>query len=344
MTEIPVNASKNYTVTIGSSVLHTVGEKIRALTNAKKVCIISDSHVLPLYGGIVFESLHRAGLDSCSFVFPAGENSKNAQIYLEILNFLAQNGLTRSDCIVALGGGVVGDLAGFAAATFLRGIPYIQVPTTLLAMVDSSIGGKTGIDLPSGKNLAGAFYQPKAVICDMDTLDTLPVESFQDGCAEVIKYGVLYDPDLFAYLKKAGLSFDRESVVARCVALKSQVVTQDELDTDQRQLLNLGHTIGHAIEKCSDFAVSHGRAVSIGMAMVARAAKCNDTDRLLALLQKFDLPIRTDLSPDALLEVMLADKKRRGDTLNLILPKEIGNCAIVPTPIVNLKTFIEEGM
>lgn len=344
MTEVSVNASKKYIVTIGSGVLHRVGETIRALTNAKKVCIISDSHVFPLYGGIVSESLHGAGLDSCSFLFPAGENSKNAQTYLELLNFLAQIGLTRSDCIVALGGGVVGDLAGFAAATYLRGIPYIQVPTTLLAMVDSSVGGKTGIDLPSGKNLAGVFYQPDAVICDMDTLDTLPAESFQDGCSEVIKYGMLYDPTLFSHLEKAGLSFDRESVIARCVALKSQVVTQDELDTDRRQLLNLGHTIGHAIEACSHFAVSHGRAVSIGMAMVARAAKCNDTDRLLSLLQKFGLPIRTDLSPDALLEVMLADKKRRGDTLNLILPKAIGNCAIMPTPTVNLKTFIEEGI
>ena len=344
MKEIQVIASRNYAVTIGTGIFSKLGATICQHTKAKTVCIISDSNVWPLYGQNVKSSLQQSNLCAHHFIFPAGENSKNSTVYLQVLNFLAEKKLTRSDCIVALGGGVVGDLAGFAAATYLRGIPYIQVPTTLLAMVDSSVGGKTGIDLPAGKNLCGAFYQPVAVLCDIETLNTLPVEILRDGCAEVIKYGILYDATLFAQLEKAVLNFDREAIISRCIELKRDAVAFDEWDIGIRMLLNLGHTIGHAIESCSDYSISHGQAVAAGIAIVCRAAKCPDTSRIVALLESFGLPTSTDLSAEALAKAAASDKKRSGGTLNLIIPKSIGHCQITPTPVENLKAFIEEGL
>ena len=279
-----------------------------------------------------------------SYVFPAGEESKNGQVFLDLLNFLAENRLSRSDMIVALGGGVVGDLAGFAAASYLRGVRFLQVPTTLLAAVDSSVGGKTAIDLPAGKNLAGAFCQPSLVLCDTDTLNSLPTDIFRDGCAEVIKYGVLYDPKLFAHLEEKGLAFDREAVITRCVELKRDVVMEDEFDTGARMKLNLGHTVGHGVEAKSRFALSHGKAVAIGMAIVSRASNCGDTPRILALLEKFGLPTRTDYSADDLFTYTLSDKKRSGGTVNLIIPRAIGDCDIVPTKVESLKSFIQAGL
>ena len=290
------------------------------------------------------ESLKSAGFSVVSYVFPAGEESKNGQVFLDLLNFLAENRLTRSDLIVALGGGVVGDLAGFAAASYLRGVRFLQVPTTLLAAVDSSVGGKTAIDLPAGKNLAGAFCQPSLVLCDTDTLNSLPTDIFRDGCAEVIKYGVLYDPKLFAHLEEKGLAFDREAVVTRCVELKRDVVMEDEFDTGARMKLNLGHTVGHGVEAKSRFAISHGKAVAIGMAIVSRASNCGDTPRILALLEKFGLPTRTDYSADDLFTYTLSDKKRSGGTVNLIIPRAIGDCDIVPTKVESLKSFIQAGL
>ena len=344
MKEIQVTASRSYTVSVGSGLLSRIGETVRKCTKAERICIVSDSHVWPLYGETVDSQLCSAGFSACHFVFPAGESSKNAENYLKLLNFLAENQLTRADCIIALGGGVVGDLAGFAAATYLRGIPYIQVPTTLLAMVDSSVGGKTGIDLPVGKNLCGAFYQPAAVLCDPDVLATLPEAIFRDGCAEVIKYGILYDPTLFAHLEETGLSFDREAVIARCIEWKRNVVAQDEFDTGDRLRLNLGHTVGHAIEQCSGYAISHGKAVAMGMAIVSRAAKCPDAYRITALLEAFGLPTTTEFSAKALAQAASSDKKRAGGTVNLVIPKTIGHCDIVPTPVENMKAFIKKGL
>ena len=341
---IEVSASKKYTVTIGSGVLSAIGDVTRKVTNAQKVCIVSDSHVWPLYGESVSAQLRKVGLETCSFVFPAGEENKNAGTYLALLNFLAEKQITRSDCLIALGGGVVGDLAGFAAATYLRGIPFIQIPTTLLAMVDSSVGGKTGIDLPTGKNLCGAFYQPAAVLCDTDVLSTLPEDIFRDGCAEVIKYGILYDPALFDHLEDHGRLFDRETVIARCVELKRNVVAADEFDRGTRMKLNLGHTVGHAIEKCSKYAISHGKAVAIGMSIVLKAARCPDRDRITSLLTQFGLPTTTEYSAEALCKCSLHDKKRSGDQVNLVIPNTIGDCAIVPTTFESLKSFIEEGL
>ena len=344
MNTVTVNASTTYEVKISSGLLPKLGAEVSALGKAGKVCIVSDSNVWPLYGHAAKNSLENAGLEVIHFLFPAGESSKNGSTYLQLLNFLAENGMTRSDHLVALGGGVVGDLTGFAAATYLRGIAYIQVPTTLLAMVDSSVGGKTAIDLPSGKNLAGAFCQPKLVLCDTDTLATLPEDIFRDGCAEVIKYGILYDPDLFAHLTEKGLAFDRKAVITRCVELKRDVVTQDEFDTGLRMKLNLGHTVGHGIEAISNFSLSHGKAVAIGMAIVSRASRCPDGQKILACLERFGLPTTTDYAPEEIYRCALSDKKRSGGTVNLIIPKAIGSCAIVPTPIADLKSFIEAGL
>ena len=350
MTTIEVSASKSYNVEIGSGLLSVLGSKVAALGRAKKVCIVSDSNVWPLYGAAADTSLHSAGLETCTFVFSAGESRKNGTTFLELLNFLAENRLTRNDILVALGGGVVGDLTGFAAACYLRGIRFIQVPTTLLAAVDSSVGGKTAIDLSSGKNLAGAFWQPSLVLCDTDTLATLPPEIFRDGCAEVIKTAILFSEPLFMELVRSGLSFDREAVIAACVVCKRDIVEADEFDRGQRQLLNLGHTFGHAAEALSDFTLSHGKAVAIGTAIAARAAvhtgHCDQgtATRIMWLLEKFGLPIFTHHTAPELLDAALSDKKRAGDSVNLILPKRIGECAISPTPLSKLESIIQAGL
>ncbi len=347
---IEVDASRHYQVKIGSGLLSQVGRELKAITDAKKICIVSDSHVAPLYEKKVSTLLESEGFSCCSFVFPAGEQSKCGNTYLRLLNFLAKGQFTRSDCLVALGGGVVGDLTGFAAATFLRGIAYVQIPTTLLAAVDSSVGGKTAIDLDAGKNLAGAFYQPSLVLCDTDTLYSLPTDIFRDGCAEVIKYGVLYDEPLFSHLTEKGLDFDREKVIARCVELKRDVVALDEFDRGARQKLNLGHTIGHGVEANSHFSVSHGKAVAIGMAIVARSAArsgiCSAAcrDEILKTLEAFGLPTKTEYSAEELYSSALSDKKRSGGTVNLIIPERIGYCRIAPTAVNEIQSFIEAGL
>lgn len=350
MKTVSVQASQNYEVKIGSALLSTLGEETAKVCKPCRAAIISDSTVWPLYGQAAKDSLQKAGYDTVSFVFPAGEESKNSSVYLQILNFLAENQLTRSDCLIALGGGVVGDMTGFVAATYLRGIAYVQVPTTLLAAVDSSVGGKTAIDLPAGKNLAGAFYQPRLVLCDTDTLNTLPVDIFRDGCAEVIKYAILYDPQLFLHLSEQGIAFDLETVIARCVEHKRNVVAADEFDQGQRMMLNLGHTIGHGIEKNSNFTLSHGKSVAIGMAIVTRAAAqmgiCSKETRkqILDILELFQLPCDTICSAEDIYHTALSDKKRAGGTVNLIVPETIGKCKILPTAVSDLKSFIEAGL
>ena len=344
MNTVTVTASKSYDILIGRGLMSMLGTKIKELCSVNSVCIVSDSNVWPLYGPTTQENLESAGYHVVSYVFSAGEESKNGIVWLELLNILAKNKLTRTDLIVALGGGVVGDLAGFAAASYLRGIRFIQVPTTLLAAVDSSVGGKTAIDLSAGKNLAGAFYQPSLVLCDTDTLNTLPEDVFRDGCAEVIKYGILYDPVLFSHLEEKGLCFDRESVITRCVELKRDVVIEDEFDTGSRMKLNLGHTIGHGVEAKSNYQITHGKAVAIGTAIAARASACSDCSRILSVLENFGLPTRTIYSSEELYTYTLSDKKRSGGTVNLIIPRTIGHCDIVPTPVEELKTFIEAGL
>ena len=350
MITVKVSASKEYEVLIGAGLLADLGTEVAKVVKPGKAVVVSDSNVWPLYGETASNNLEGSGFEVLHYVFPAGEESKCGTVYLDLLNFLAENRVTRSDCLIALGGGVAGDITGFAAATYLRGIRYIQVPTTLLAAVDSSVGGKTAIDLPAGKNLAGAFCQPSLVVCDTDTLVTLPGSIFRDGCAEVIKYGVLYDTALFDSLTRTGLDFDREKVIARCVELKRNVVMEDEFDTGARQKLNLGHTVCHGIEAHSHFTVSHGKAVAAGMAIVARSAAAhgicdaNTAEKIIETLHKFGLPTTTSLSSDELYSSALSDKKRSGGTVNLIVPQTIGHCIIHPTPVEEMRDFIEAGL
>jgi len=350
MSKITVKATNTYEVIIDKDLLASTGNLTANIINPGKAAVISDSNVFPLYGNQIVSSLQTAGFDVCNFIFTAGEQSKTGETYLQILNFLADNRITRTDVIIALGGGVVGDISGFAAATYLRGIKYIQIPTTLLAMVDSSVGGKTAIDLPAGKNLAGAFYQPSLVICDITALDTLPTQVFRDGCAEVIKYAVLYDSELFAHLSENALGFDRERVISRCVTLKRDVVADDEFDRGARQRLNLGHTIGHGVEASSSYTLSHGQAVSVGMAIISRAAAklavCSGetNNSILNILTAFGLPTNTDLKAETLYQFALSDKKRMGEFVNLIIPERIGYCRIQKTPMTQLISFIEAGL
>lgn len=350
MTTVTIRASRQYDILIGSGLLSTIGQEAAKLGKAQTVCVISETNVFPLHGETVVKSLEKAGFRVVSYVFPAGEASKNGENFLKILNFLAENHLTRSDLIVALGGGVVGDLSGFVASAYQRGIRFVQVPTTLLAAVDSSVGGKTAIDLPAGKNMAGAFYQPSLVLCDTDTLNTLPSDIFQDGCAEVIKYGVIYDRAFFDYLAETGIDFDRETVIKRCVELKRDVVMEDEFDTGARMKLNLGHTIGHGVEAKSAFTLSHGKSVAIGLAIVCRAAvkqgllSLEECRRILETLCAYGLPTGTKYTASELAAFALSDKKRSGGNVPLIIPTEIGSCAIVPTPVTQLESFIQAGL
>lgn len=354
MKTVHVSASKDYEIYIGSDLICKAGSYIVSVKPQCTAVIISNDTVAPLYTQKLIKSLTLEGYSVLTYIIPDGESYKTQETYFAILSFLAQNHLTRSDLIIALGGGVVGDLTGFVAATYLRGVDYIQIPTTLLAMVDSSVGGKTAIDLPQGKNLVGAFYQPKMVLCDLDALKTLPQEIFTDGCAEVIKYAVLYDQALFTHLQNKGLEFDREYVISRCVELKRNVVCEDEFDTGSRQKLNFGHTIGHAIEANSNFTISHGRAVAMGMGIITKAAGnagiCSNEvyTNLCSVLRTFMLPstapMELNYTAQKLLDAALSDKKRSGSWVNLILPQDIGNCIIQKTDISSLKAIIESGM
>ena len=349
MKTVSVHASRSYEIRIGRGLLQGAGEQIHAVTDAKKVMLVSDDAVWPLYGGAVRRSLETAGLTVCSFVFPHGESSKCACTYLELLDALCAQQLTRKDAIAALGGGVAGDLAGFAASTYLRGIGFIQIPTTLRAMVDSSVGGKTAINLPAGKNLAGTFYQPWLVLCDPDCLTTLPEEIFRDGCAEVIKYAVLGNAPFFDDLRAGSAHAQLEHIIETCVTMKRDIVAQDEFDRGQRQLLNLGHTFGHGIEACSGFAVSHGSAVAIGMAMMVRAAAafglCTEKtrDTVVDILRQYDLPVNCTFRAEDMLPTILHDKKAAGDTINLIVPTAVGQCRIVKTPASEIMDWLRAG-
>lgn len=345
MTTVPVNASKEYEIIIGRGLMDKAGEYLRTVTKGDAIMLVCGDIVARLHGPRVQAALEAAGYTVFRFVYPHGEQSKTAETYFALLNALAEAGLTRSDTVLALGGGVTGDLAGFAAATYQRGINYVQMPTTLLAAVDSSVGGKTAIDLPAGKNLAGAFYQPGLVLCDLDALATLPDNVFIDGCAEIIKYGVIWDEDLFELLSD-GISDKLEHIIARCVTIKAEVVGQDEFDNGLRGILNYGHTVGHAVEKCSDFAVSHGSAVAIGMVIVAKAAAlagiCDATvfERVLALVKRYGLPAATEYDTDLLLKAMLSDKKRAGAKISLIIPEAIGKVRMEKMALEDMDKFL----
>ena len=338
MTTIHIAASREYDVVIEPGLLTRLGTMAAELGFGRRAAVISDDAVFALYGAAAEKALTDAGFQVDHFLFPHGEQQKNLSTYGQVLNFLCDRRFTRSDFLVALGGGVVGDLAGFAAATYQRGIPYIQVPTTLLSMVDSSVGGKTAVDLEHGKNQAGCFYQPSLVLCDPSLLNTLPEREYRAGCAEIIKYAMLYSEDFLRELEKTPVREQFERVISVCVGMKRDVVRGDEFDRGQRALLNLGHTVGHAVEACSGFTLLHGEGVAIGMAIITRAAVekglCTPETlpRLLAVLERYGLPTETDYSLTDILAAAAADKKRTDDVTKFIVPERVGHCRVEPVP------------
>ncbi len=348
LNSVHVNASKPYDVIIGEKALLSSGDLLKRYIPTARAIIVSDDRVAPLHLSSLEKVLSCVNIQAESFIFPHGEQSKNAAIYLELLNAFASKKLHRGDTIIALGGGVVGDLAGFAAATYLRGIPYIQVPTTLLSAVDSSVGGKTAINLPSGKNLVGAFYQPSLVLCDTNMLKTLDEENIKCGMAEVIKYALLGDAAFYDALMKKSLNFD--AIITRCVEMKSEIVAHDEFDRGTRKLLNFGHTLAHAIEACSQYKIPHGLAVSLGMAMMAQIAErngcCSEETKngIFAILKAYDLPVTSPFTLSQLAEKLTSDKKVEGTSIDLVIPASIGHCILRSTPLNELNAFILKGM
>ena len=337
-----------------------VGEDIFADTWAelckskgwKKVAVVTDKNVKLLHGeyySVLSGHASEGGGLPSAVVIPAGEASKGKERLFEVLEHFAACELTRSDVVVAFGGGVVGDLAGFAAACYMRGVPFVQVPTTLLSAVDSSVGGKTGINLEAGKNLAGAFWQPAAVICDTHFLRTISDEVYKDGCAEMIKHGIIEDAGLFASYKTP-ICEQYEEAIARNVQIKASIVMEDEFEKGKRMLLNFGHTVGHAIEKLSGYKISHGAAVAAGMAIETRAAHklclCGNevvTD-VIEMLGLYGLPTSTKFSAKDLAKAALADKKRDGGSITIPLPARVGECVLYKVNVDELEGFIAKGL
>lgn len=347
-------ASRSYDVLVGSGLIDDLGSLLRKACDADVAFVVTDSNVAPHYLGRVIDSLEGAGLHTASLTIPAGERHKRLDTFGTILEAMADAGLTRDSVVVALGGGVVGDMAGFAAASYMRGIEVVQVPTTLLAMVDSSVGGKTAIDLDAGKNLVGAFLQPSLVVADVDTLRTLEDDVFVDGLGEVVKHAVLADQELFDTLLASPLTQGSDAtalveVVARNVAIKRDVVNTDEKERGVRQTLNLGHTIGHAVEAAEGFSLGHGHCVAIGLCCVTRATESlgwtspGVAGRVERLVSAQGLPTDTDVPHDVLASFATHDKKRHGDGVNLVVVRDIASCEVRRVSLSEFERIVSLG-
>lgn len=334
--KIEVKTDRPYTVTVERGAIDRIGAIIRPLKKpGTRVMLISDSNVMPIYGPRVRASLEGAGFQVSGFVFPAGEEHKQIATVCDMYRALSEGGFTRTDLIVTLGGGVTGDMGGFAAATFLRGMDFVQAPTTLVSQADASVGGKTGVDLPFGKNLVGAFHQPIAVVTDPDALSTLPKHFFNDGLGEVIKHGAIADRELFEELERGEVDLGR--IVGRSVSIKRDFVEADTRDTGRRMILNFGHTCGHALEKLYQFkGLSHGEAVGIGMVLACRigerlgVTEPGTGERIAGVLERYDMPTRPGFTPEEIVKATALDKKSDGDTLRFILVPRIGESLIRP--------------
>ncbi len=347
--------SKSYDVHVGLGLLDEVGTIVAGCVKASRACIISETNVAPLYASRVEASLKAAGFDVVTLVFEAGEQSKNLTTLGTLLEGMAEAGLDRDSVVVALGGGVTGDIAGLAAAMYQRGIAVVQVPTSLLAMVDSSVGGKVAVDLTHGKNLAGFFWQPSAVIADVECLRTIDAEKFRDSIGEVVKHAVLADPamldDLLANpLSEPGYPYEKlAQVVAKNVAIKRDVVNADETEHGVRQTLNLGHTIGHGIEAASNFELGHGSCVAAGLCCIARASVakgwCDQEtcDVIVDAMAEQGLPTDTQLDHEVLFTYMTHDKKRHGNTMNVVVPTRIGQVTIKKLQLDELRELLDLG-
>lgn len=343
---IPVGAGNGYEIRLGGGMMRHSGALAAKLLGAGKTVVVTDTNVGPLYAPALRRSLEEAGFRVSIFTFPAGETSKNVRTLLRLYAFLAGENITRADSIVALGGGVTGDMAGFAAATWLRGIRWIGIPTTLLAQVDASVGGKTAVDLDEGKNLVGAFWQPSLVICDPDLLKTQDERNFRCGMAEVIKHACIRSAGLFDRLSQGNASSVSAQIIAENLTIKRDIVQRDEREAGERMLLNFGHTIGHAVEKLEHYqGSSHGEAVAVGMVAVTRHSERNGLtekgtcDRLCALLRRYGLPCESGLPPADLVNAASNDKKRAGDLMNLVLLRRVGEAFVHPLPAASLPAF-----
>lgn len=350
MQTVHVATGKPYDIYIERGIITRVGEYAKALSTARRVTVVSDTNVAPLYQWRVLNALQQAGFETTTHIFQAGEQSKHLGTIAEIYDTLADFHMTRKDLIVALGGGVTGDMAGFAAASYLRGIDFIQIPTSLLAQVDSSVGGKTGVDLPQGKNLVGAFHQPIAVLIDPDTLDTLPDMFIADGMAEVIKYGCIKDAAFFEKLEAGDALEHIEEVITTCVSIKRDVVSRDEREAGERMLLNFGHTLGHAIEKLYGFTgITHGMAVAIGMVLIARAGEARGVteagtaERIIRLCEQYKLPTSDKATLADMAREARGDKKTAGEDINLVLLRKIGDSFTQKVPLDELEAFLAQS-
>ncbi len=340
MEKLRVNIPKReYDIIIDKDILKNTADYIREVFGGEKIAVVTDSNVGPLYGGTVINSLKSGGFETELITIPAGEKSKSEKYLFELYDKMLSFGLTRSDLIIALGGGVVGDLTGYAAASLLRGVPYVQIPTTLLAQVDSSVGGKVAIDLPRGKNLVGAFNQPKMVLIDTECLKTLSPRVLSDGMAEVIKYGAIKDKALFELLENIKntkeLFAKIDKIVYNCCDIKRQVVEEDEFDKGGRMILNFGHTFGHAIEKQYNYETyTHGEAVGVGMRMACEYGERlgltpkGTAARMTRILENYSLPTHIEISKRQLSDAAAVDKKGEGANINLILLSGIGDVLI----------------
>ena len=342
--KITVKASGEYDVIVGEGIITKVGEFVKEVINPCKVALITDDIVDKLYSSPVLRSLERAGFTVVKYAFKHGEQSKNLCTYGEILSFLADNQLTRTDAIVALGGGVVGDMAGFAAATYLRGIKYVQVPTTLLAQIDSSVGGKTAIDLDQGKNLVGAFCQPKLVVCDIMTLYTLPERIFTDGMGEAAKYAIL-DKEVYQLL--SGEERHLLKLICLCIDYKRKIVEKDEFEGGERRLLNLGHTLAHGIERLSSYSITHGSAVAMGLKIVLDNALRHQLidqttyDGMISAVNNCAGESKCPYQIKDICEAALTDKKRSGNQITLIMPFGVGDCRPVSVNVDELWGYLQ---
>ncbi len=345
---------REYDILCGSGILDQAGKLLRPLLSGQLVVIVTDTNVEPLYAARLARSLHQGGFRSAVLEIPAGETSKSPEVLAELWEQLMELGLTRSDAVVALGGGVVGDLSGFAAATILRGVSFVQIPTTLLAQVDSSVGGKVAVDLQAGKNLAGAFYQPRAVLMDPDCLNTLPDRVFADGMAEVIKYGCIWDRNLFDQIAQLGnrgnIAARLEEITMACCDIKRRVVEQDEHDTGLRMLLNFGHTLGHVYEKAYHYETyTHGEAVAAGMVAAARLGEhmgitpSGTWQRIAQLLEQLRLPTEIAATAQDYAQVLTKDKKSDGSRISFIVLTELGKARAVKMETEALLRRIKEA-
>ncbi len=348
MQTITMNAMTKYEIMVGEGLLEKTGEIISKVSRSKRAVIVTDNIVGALYSERVINSLKMSNISAETFVFQNGEKSKSHEVLIKLYEFLTDMRITRSDLIIALGGGVVGDLTGFAAATYLRGMDVVQIPTTLLAQTDSAIGGKTAVNISNGKNLVGAFKQPLCVICDLSTIKTLSKEIFSDGMAEIIKYGMIRSESLFNTLAENPADMNLEQVIVECINIKKSVVEADEFDKGERMLLNFGHTIGHAIEKHYNFdGISHGQAVAIGMCIMsdytekAKLTKKGTTEVLIKCLEKYGLPTKTDIPVSKLIGYCLNDKKRESENINIIVCDDIGKSEIIKLSIKDFYKLME---